>query len=95
MNFPDRATARAVCLGSHAVRDDYGGCDSARAARLGLHAARGGRGGRSSANTMRVVVVDRLARCARSGRCSWRFATIIILAPHPENIYILGCRTGV
>ena len=96
MNFPGQAAARAVCLGSHAARGDYGGCDSARAARLGSHAARGGRGGRSSASTMRVVVMARLARCARSGRCSWRFATIIILAPHPEKIYyLLGCRTGV
>ena len=47
-NFPDQAAARAVCLGSHAARGDYGGCDSASAARLGSHAARGGRGGRSS-----------------------------------------------
>ena len=78
MNFPDRAAARAVCLGLHAVRGDYGGCESARAARLGSHAARGGRGGRSSASTMRMVVMARLARCARSGRCSWRLATIII-----------------
>ena len=93
-NFPDRASARAVCLGSHAARDDYGGCDSARAARLGSHAARGGRGGRRSASTMRVVVMARLARCAR---CSWRFATIIILVPHPENVYVylLGSRSGV
>ena len=94
-DFPDRAAAFAGCLGSHAARGDYGGCDSARAARLGSHAARGGRGGRSSASTMRVVVMARLARCARSGRCSWRFATIIALAPRPENIYLLGCRTGV
>ena len=40
MNFPDRAAARAVCLGSCAARVAYGGCDSARAARLGSHAAR-------------------------------------------------------
>ena len=66
MNFPDRAAARAVCLGSHAARGDYGGCDSARAARLGSHAARGGRGGRSSASTMRVVAMARLARCTPS-----------------------------
>ena len=31
-----------------------------------------------------VEVVARLAQCARSGRCSWRLATIIILAPHPK-----------
>ena len=54
MNFPDRAAARAVYLGSHAARGDYGGCDSARAARLSSHAARGGRGGRSSVSTMRA-----------------------------------------
>ena len=83
MNFPDRAAARAVCLGSHAARGDYGGCDSSRVARLGSHAARGGRGGRSSASTMLVVVMTRPARSARSGRCSWRFEAIIILAPHP------------
>ena len=53
MNFPDQAATRAVCLGSHAVRGDYGCYDSARAARLGSHATRGGRGGRSSAGTMR------------------------------------------
>ena len=46
-----------------------------------LAAARGGRGGRSSAH---VVVVAGLARCAHSGRCSWRFATVVILAPHPK-----------
>ena len=92
MNFPGRAAARAVCLGSHAARGDYGGCDSARAAWLGSHVACGGR---SSASTMRVVVMARLARCTRSGRCSWRFATIVILAPHTENVYVLGCRTGV
>ena len=79
--FPDRAAARAVCLGSRAARGD---CNSARAARLGSYAARGGRAGRSSASTMCVVVMARLARCARSGRCSWRFATIIILAPHSK-----------
>ena len=70
MNFPDRAAARAVCLGSHAARGDYGGCDSASAARLGSHAARGGRGGRSSASTMRVVAVARLTRCDLSGMCT-------------------------
>ena len=93
MNFPNRAAARAVCLGSHAARGDhsYGGCDSARVARLGSHTARGGRTARSSASMMRMVVMARPAQCVRSGRCSWRFATIIILAPHPENIYLLGC----
>ena len=40
MNFPDRATARAVCLGSHAARGDYGGYNSAIAARLSLRAQR-------------------------------------------------------
>ena len=30
MNFPDLAAARAVCLGSHTARGDYGGCDSAK-----------------------------------------------------------------
>ena len=60
---------------------EYGGCDSARVARLGSHAAHGGRGGSSSASLMRVVVMARLARCACSGRCSWRLATIIIGAP--------------
>ena len=70
MNFPDRAAARAVCLGSHAARGNYGGCDSARAARLGSHAVRGGRGGRSSASTMCVMAVARLARCALSGGCT-------------------------
>ena len=54
-----------------------------------------GRGGCSLARTMRVVVMERLAQCACSGRCSWRFTTIIILAPHPENMYLLGCRIGV
>ena len=49
VNFPGRAAASAVRLGSHAARGDYGGCDSARAAWLGWHAARGGRGGRSLA----------------------------------------------
>ena len=94
MNFPDQAEARAMRLGSNAARGDYGGCDSARAARLGSHTARGGRGGRRSASTTRVVVMARLARCAR---CSWRFATIIILVPHPENVYVylLGSRSGV
>ena len=86
VNFPGRAAARAVCLGSHPARCDYGGCDSAKAARLGSHAAHGGRDGRSLASTMRVVVMARLARCTRSGRCSWRFATIVILAPHTENV---------
>ena len=33
---------------------------------------------------MRVVIMARLARCARSGKCSWRFATILILAAHPK-----------
>ena len=55
---------------------------------LGSHAACGGRGGRSSASTMREVVMARLARRARSGRCSWRFATIIILNPHPKILCI-------
>ena len=82
IHFPDRAAGKEQC--AHAVSGDYGGCDSARAAWLGSHAARGGHGGRSSGSTMRVVVVARLARCARSRRCSWRFATIIILAPHPQ-----------
>ena len=91
VNFPGRAAASAVCLGSHAARSDYGGCDSARVTRPGSHAARGGRGGRSSASMMRVVVMDRPARCARSGRCSWRFATVLILAPHPK--YYLFTRT--
>ena len=27
MNFPDRAAACAVCLGLHAARGDYGGCE--------------------------------------------------------------------
>ena len=67
MNFPERAAARAVCLGSHAARGDYGGCDSARAARLRSHAALGGH---SSASTMRVVAMARLARCALSGGCT-------------------------
>ena len=44
--------------------------------------------GRSPASTMHVVVMAWLARCARSGRCSWRFATIIILAPPPQKICI-------
>ena len=56
---------RAVCLGSHAARGDYGGCDSARVAQPGSHAARGVRGGRSSASTMRVVIMARLARSAQ------------------------------
>ena len=64
VNFPGRAAASAVCLGSHAARGDYGGCDSARVTRLGSHAARGGRGGRSSASTMCAVLMARLARCA-------------------------------
>ena len=53
MNFPDRAAAGAVCLGSHAARGDYGAVT--RLERLGL------------ARTLRVVavvVVVRLARCA-------------------------------
>ena len=66
----EESAACAVCLGSHAARGDYGGCDSATVARLGLHAAHSGRGACSSARTMRVVVVARLARCARSGRCN-------------------------
>ena len=52
VNFPGRAAASAVCLGSHAARGDYGGCDSARVTRPGSHAARGGRGGRSSGSMM-------------------------------------------
>ena len=90
-NFSDRAAARAVRLGSHAVRGDYGGCDSARADRLGSHAARGGRGSRSSASTMRVVVMAWLAQCVRSRRRSWCFATIIILALHPKY-YLLAAQ---
>ena len=57
VNLPGRA---AVCLGSHAARGDYGGCDFARVARLGSHAARGGRGDYGSARTMRVVIMARL-----------------------------------
>ena len=57
-----------MCLGSHAARGDYGGCDSARVARLGPHAASGGRGGRSSASTMHVVVMARLARSRAARR---------------------------
>ena len=70
VNFPGRAAASAVRLGSHAARGDYGGCDSARVARPGSHAARGGRGGRSSASTMRVVIIARLARCADAALCA-------------------------
>ena len=43
-----------------------------------------------------VVLIARLARCARSRRCSWRLATIIIYAPlrrTPNIIYLHGCRT--
>ena len=92
MNFPDQAAARAASARTLRVATMKA---VTRLERLGSHAALGGRGGRSSASTMRVVVMARLTQCARSGRCSWRFATIIILAPHPKNIYILGCRTGV
>ena len=41
-----------------------------------------------SARALRVVAVvefvGRLARRARSGRCSWRLTTINILLPHPR-----------
>ena len=70
VNFPGRAAASAVRLGSHAARGDYGGCDSARVAQPGSHAARGVRGGRSSASTMRVVIIARLARCADAALCA-------------------------
>ena len=42
---------------------------------------------RGSTRTLRVVamvVVARRARCVRSRRCSCRFATVIILTPHPK-----------
>ena len=56
--------ARAVCLGSHAARGDYGDCDSAS---VGSHATARCLWLRSRDV---VEVVARLARCARSGRCS-------------------------
>ena len=80
----EEAAACAVCLGLHDARGDYGDCDSATVARL------------DSARTLRVVAmvsVARLARCAVSGSartmhapraCSWRLATIFMLAPHPQ-----------
>ena len=62
--FPDKAAARAVCFGTHAARGTMvTQCGSARLRTLRMVA---------------VVVVARLARCARSGRCSWRLATIIL-----------------
>ena len=46
-----------------------------------------------SASTLHMVLVARLARCARSGRCSWRLATIVVLVPHPEYYCLHGCCT--
>ena len=89
VNFPGRAAASAVRLGSHAARGDYGGCDSARVAQPGSHAARGVRGGRSSASTMRVVIMARLARSAqREVQLALRNSYYISAAPQILFIYM-------
>ena len=93
MNFPVRAAARAVCLGSHAARGDYGGCDSARAARLGSHAAHGGRGGHGSASTMRMVAMARLARCAPSAVGALRPRNRLYISAAPQMLFILMAAT--
>ena len=85
MNFPDRAAACAVCLGSHAGRGDYGGCDSATAARLCSHAARGGH---SSARTLRVVAVARLARCAPSAVGALTPRNHLYISAAPQILFI-------
>ena len=80
------AEARVVWLGSHAAR---GG--SASVARLGSHAARGGCGGYGSVLTLRVVAmvaVAWLARCMRSGRCSWRLTQNDVLVRAPQILVI-------
>ena len=92
MNFPDRAAARAMCLGSHAAHGDYGGCDSAAAAQLCSHAARGGRGSRSSARTLHVVAVARLARCAPSAVGALTPRNQLYIVPHPKYYLLNGCR---
>ena len=68
------AAARAVCLGSHAARGDYGDCDSANVAQPGSHAARGGRGGRSSVLTICGEVLARLPHSAEREQSAGRSA---------------------